>query len=184
MQGGGGQGCQGCCWSACRRAEREVWGGRASPAAQVSEAGWGQRRALGVPWDGRCISPFPAERPQGAALLSFPVSLLHCSLFLCPYHPRHHPLSTRLSQAPKRSAHGQPGGCCMSPQAQWKDCRWADVTSARRTRLILLQGGTLSNRNKHPLCWGQTRQGPSEGSAPLAPELLAWQPPLQASMTH
>lgn len=60
----------------------------------------------------------------------------------------------------------------MSPRAQWKDCRWADVTSARRTRLILPQGGTLSNRNKHPLCWGQTRQGPSGGSAPLAPVLL------------
>lgn len=72
----------------------------------------------------------------------------------------------------------------MSPRAQWKDCRWADVTSARRTQLILPQGGTLSNRNKHPLCWGQTWQGPSGGSAPLAPVLLPWEPPLRASVTH
>lgn len=50
----------------------------------------------------------------------------------------------------------------MSLQIQWEDCRWADVTSACWTQLVLLQGGTLSNRNKHPLCWGQTWQGPSQ----------------------
>lgn len=52
-------------------------------------------------------------------------------------------------------------GAVQSAQRQWEDCRWADVTSPGRAQLILLQGGTLSNRNKHPLCWGQTRQGPS-----------------------
>lgn len=117
----------------------------------------------------------PRERP----LLPFRVSLFHrVASFSAPTVLATHPLSTGLSRAPKRSAHGQPGGCCVSPRAQWKDCRRADVTSARRTRLVLLQGGILSNRNKHPLCWAQTRQGPSEGSAPLAPVLLPGEPPL------
>lgn len=57
----------------------------------------------------------------------------------------------------------------QSAQRQWEDCRWADVTSPCRAQLIPLQGGTLTTRNKHPLCWGQTRQGPSQGSEPLAP---------------
>ena len=73
-----------------------------------------------------------------------------------------HPLPPWLSQAPKRSAqgpHGE-GGRCVSPQIQWADCRWADMTSPRRAQLILLQGGSLSERNKHPLCWGQTQLGP------------------------
>lgn len=42
---------------------------------------------------------------------------------------------------------------CIPTEGQWDDCHWADVTSARWARLILLSGGTMSNRNKHPLCW-------------------------------
>lgn len=51
----------------------------------------------------------------------------------------------------------------QSAQRQWEDCRWADVTSPCWAQLILLQGGTLTTRNKHPLCWGQTRRDPLRG---------------------
>lgn len=162
-----------------------MWGGLASQAAQVSEAGEGGSGGLwGYPGMAVAFLHFqlrgPGDQPFSLSMSDFYI----VASFSAPAILAAYPVSTWLSQAPKRSAHEQLGGCCMSPQAQWEDCHLADVTSARRTRLILLQGGTLSNRNKHQLCWGQTRQGPLEGSAPLAPVLLPWQPPLQASVTH
>lgn len=101
-------------------ARREVWvgrqtlpGGLASQAADIGEEGVGAAaRALGWPF-----LHFQLGRPQTWAPHPFHLSPLHCSPSSAPapHNLSTHPACTQLSQAPKRSAQGQLGGCCYVP---------------------------------------------------------------------